>query len=160
MFSKILVPFDVRFIPKMTLRAAAALAHDGAEVTFLHVTGAPCDFVDPPFSVVDEDEMERCHYRMKRTIENVLAIFSEYGGAGTMLVVRSRPVHTAINRVARRIMADAILMGTHGRRGLSRTLYGSVTEHVVRQADVPVIVIRESSRKLFLPLFQDEPRPV
>lgn len=38
---------------------------------------------------------------------------------------------------------DLIVMGTHGRRGLDRLLLGSVTERVVRSADVPVLTVRE-----------------
>ncbi|QLH84490.1 universal stress protein [Halosimplex pelagicum] len=37
---------------------------------------------------------------------------------------------------------DAVVMGTHGRRGLDRYLLGSVTEKVVRAADVPVLTVR------------------
>lgn len=36
---------------------------------------------------------------------------------------------------------DLVVMGTHGRRGLDRYLLGSVTERVMRLADVPVLVI-------------------
>lgn len=38
--------------------------------------------------------------------------------------------------------ADLIVMGTHGRRGVERVLLGSVTERVIRTADVPVLVVR------------------
>jgi len=38
--------------------------------------------------------------------------------------------------------ADAIVMGTHGRTGIDRYLLGSVTEKVVRTADVPVLTVR------------------
>jgi nucleotide-binding universal stress UspA family protein len=37
---------------------------------------------------------------------------------------------------------DLLVMGTHGRRGLSRALLGSVTEELVRQAPCPVFVVR------------------
>jgi len=37
---------------------------------------------------------------------------------------------------------DMIVMGTHGRSGLDRYLLGSVTEKVVRTADVPVLTVR------------------
>jgi len=36
-------------------------------------------------------------------------------------------------------------MGTHGRSGLDRYLLGSVTERIVRTADVPVLTVRMSS---------------
>lgn len=38
--------------------------------------------------------------------------------------------------------ADIIVMGTHGRTGVDRYLLGSVTEKVVRTADVPVLTVR------------------
>ncbi len=39
---------------------------------------------------------------------------------------------------------DLIVMGTHGRTGLDRYLLGSVTERVVRTADMPVLTVRVS----------------
>jgi nucleotide-binding universal stress UspA family protein len=40
---------------------------------------------------------------------------------------------------------DMVVMGTHGRSGFDRIVLGSVTEHVVRTADVPVVTARETS---------------
>lgn len=42
--------------------------------------------------------------------------------------------------------AEMIVMGTHGRTGISRLVSGSVTEHVVRRADVPVMTARATDR--------------
>lgn len=42
--------------------------------------------------------------------------------------------------------ADLIVMGTHGRTGLGRALAGSVTERVVRHADVPVLTVGATDR--------------
>jgi nucleotide-binding universal stress UspA family protein len=39
---------------------------------------------------------------------------------------------------------DAVLMGTHGRAGVSRALLGSVAEHLLRLVSVPVIMVRAS----------------
>ena len=56
---------------------------------------------------------------------------------------------TAVGRPDREILAyadeqavDHIVMGSHGRRGLSRLVLGSVAERVVRRAPVPVTVVR------------------
>ncbi|MFC6758155.1 MULTISPECIES: universal stress protein [Haloarcula] len=38
--------------------------------------------------------------------------------------------------------ADLLVMGTHGRTGVDRYLLGSVTEKVVRTADIPVLTVR------------------
>lgn len=48
----------------------------------------------------------------------------------------------AINRTARRSAADLIVMGTHGRRGFSRVMLGSVAEMVLREAPCPVLCVR------------------
>lgn len=42
---------------------------------------------------------------------------------------------------------DMVVMGTKGRTGLDRVLVGSVTERVVRMADVPVVTVRLSSER-------------
>ncbi len=38
--------------------------------------------------------------------------------------------------------ADIIVMGTHGRKGIDRILFGSVAEKVVKNADMPVLTVR------------------
>jgi universal stress protein A len=47
-----------------------------------------------------------------------------------------------IDRIATELDADLIVMGTHGRRGLSRFFLGSVAEAVVRSAPCPVLTVR------------------
>ncbi len=49
----------------------------------------------------------------------------------------------AICDAARGLEVDAIVVGSHGRGGLGRSLLGSVSEHVVRHASCPVLVVRE-----------------
>jgi nucleotide-binding universal stress UspA family protein len=48
----------------------------------------------------------------------------------------------AILRVAEEIGADLIVMGTHGRTGLSRLFMGSVAEQVLRRAPCPVLTLK------------------
>jgi hypothetical protein len=48
----------------------------------------------------------------------------------------------AIAQLAADLEADLVLVGTHGRRGFSRVLLGSVAEGVVRLAPCPVMVMR------------------
>lgn len=51
-------------------------------------------------------------------------------------------VSTIIVTHARECHADLILMGTHGRRGLSHLLMGSDAEAVIRTSPVPVLTVR------------------
>jgi nucleotide-binding universal stress UspA family protein len=48
---------------------------------------------------------------------------------------------------ARESGADIIAMTTHGRSGLGRILFGSVAEAVLRQAEIPVLMIRLTERE-------------
>lgn len=51
-----------------------------------------------------------------------------------------------IVRVAEEEKADMIVLGTHGRTGMSRLLMGSVAEAVVRRSPAPVLVYRETAK--------------
>jgi nucleotide-binding universal stress UspA family protein len=53
----------------------------------------------------------------------------------------------AILAAARKHRVDLIVMGTHGRSGAKRLWLGSATENVVRQADVPVFVVRQKQHE-------------
>lgn len=46
--------------------------------------------------------------------------------------------------IAAKENADLIVMGTHGRKGIDRILFGSVAERVVKNSHVPVLTIRPS----------------
>ena len=47
-----------------------------------------------------------------------------------------------IVKAAKEWQADLIVIGSHGRRGITRALVGSVAEAVVRHAPCPVVVVR------------------
>ena len=49
-----------------------------------------------------------------------------------------------ILEIAAKEDADLIVMGTHGRKGIDRILFGSVAERVVKNSHVPVLTIRPS----------------
>jgi nucleotide-binding universal stress UspA family protein len=53
----------------------------------------------------------------------------------------------AIDAVARRGSYDLIVMGTHGRGGLTRLVVGSVAESVMRRATIPVLTLRLPKRE-------------
>jgi len=61
-------------------------------------------------------------------------------GVQTELFVRDGEPHQAITDLAAEISASLIVMGSHGRKGLTRFLMGSVTERVIGYAECPVLV--------------------
>lgn len=57
------------------------------------------------------------------------------------LVLKGIP-HEEITRFAAENRVDLIILGTHGRRGIDRVLFGSTAEQVVRNAPCPVLSVR------------------
>jgi nucleotide-binding universal stress UspA family protein len=63
-----------------------------------------------------------------------------------MLDSRTLRVCDVIVDEAKKWRADLIVMGTHGRRGVTRMLLGSDAEGVLRATPVPVLLVRATSR--------------
>ena len=63
------------------------------------------------------------------------------------IVRRGNPAAEIVN-AARAEKADMIAMTTHGRSGFGRLLFGSVAEAVLRQAEIPVLMMRLTERQV------------
>ena len=115
----------------------AALMAEGRQVFRLGLGQSPFPV---PRAVVEE-----LHAREVEDAEKNLARFlGENIDAATQVEssVRSGEPATEINRAAVDSRADLIVVGTHGRTGLSHLLMGSVAENVLREAPVPVLCVR------------------
>jgi nucleotide-binding universal stress UspA family protein len=71
-------------------------------------------------------------------------------------VTNGRPAE-ALVRVAAGLRAGLIVVGTHGRRGLSRAILGSVAGAVVEKATCPVLVVRGITHEVAEPIADIEP---
>lgn len=58
-------------------------------------------------------------------------------------IVEGRPSEELLSFAEKR-HADLIVLGTHGRGAIGKALLGSVADHVIRQAECPVMVVRQS----------------
>jgi nucleotide-binding universal stress UspA family protein len=77
------------------------------------------------------------------TGRELVRLQSELQAAGVPAEYADETGHPAevLQRVAARVGADLIALGTHGRRGVSRVLLGSVAEHVLRSAPGCVLTV-------------------
>lgn len=78
----------------------------------------------------------------ERAVERV-ADLAEEAGVDCETRVVSGTTYRTIREYVTENDVDLVVMGTHGRRGIDRYLLGSVTERVVRTADVPVLTVRK-----------------
>jgi len=117
-----------------------------AEVTILHV-------VDPasPFGYGDDEsfdfesyqaEGKRRHERAKELLEEYGELASERGVAFDTRLETGKPA-VEILEAADDEDVDLIVMGSRGRSGVGRVLFGSVAETVTRRATVPVTIFKQ-----------------
>jgi universal stress protein A len=135
---RILVAYDFGPAGAKALAWAADLktTTGGPPVHVVHVVD-PAPPVAPPdvFPMLSEQEFAALGASLKREV-------GEIDPTATTEVVLERPAGKALLAIARRIKADLIVMGTHGRGGIARMVIGSVAEHVVRHAPCPVVTVR------------------
>ena len=91
------------------------------------------------FTMTGTSSLQRGSDVLDRDLVEVGNRFAREGLHTTLFRVRGDPV-AKINHLARILPAEAIVMATHGRQGVSRLLTGSVAEEVVRRGEVPVLV--------------------
>jgi nucleotide-binding universal stress UspA family protein len=151
MYRRILVPVDGSATSKLGLRHALGLARDqSARVRVLNVVDelAIAPMVDGyPADVTMFIESMR--ETGKKALDEAAALAKKAGvKADTAMVdARARHVSDVILGDAKAFRADVIVMGTHGRRGLNRLVLGSDAERVLREAPVPVLLIRGEQAK-------------
>lgn len=144
MVDRILVPFDESEQARSALTHALT-THPEAEVVVLNVIdlmeagySAPFDGGLPGYW---EDWYEQEERAAEDLLEQAQELADEYGVELETEIVVGRPAR-AVNEYADEHDIDQILIGSHGRTGVSRILLGSVAEAVVRRAHCPVTVVR------------------
>jgi nucleotide-binding universal stress UspA family protein len=88
--------------------------------------------------------------RLKEARESLAPVAAKLreGGVRITTDVRHGEPVAEIVAAARETGADLIAMTTHGRSGLGRLLFGSVAEAVLRQAEIPVLMMRLTERQV------------
>lgn len=96
-------------------------------------------------SVGDESDRER---QARDLLENAASTANDTGSGDIVTAVESGSVPTEITGYADAAGIDLVVMGTHGRAGLSQHLLGSITERVIRTAPAPVLTTnRETTER-------------
>lgn len=143
-FRRILHATDFSKASRPALAKAIALARQNRTPLLIALALPPLvvpvgeGFVSPgTYDVIDRSA--RAHTR--KQLAALVQRAKKAGARATGLLLDGAP-HDQIPRAARRNRADLIVIGTHGRTGLSKVLLGSVAERVVRFATCPVLTVR------------------
>jgi nucleotide-binding universal stress UspA family protein len=140
-FEHILMPTDFGAPSADAVEVAVSLATAlKAQLTLLHVWDLPTrPYLD---SVIDSQKLHAivehaAAQRLERALEHVRQRIP-----GAQSALRVGEAWEKILEAAGELRADLLVVGTHGRRGLSRVLLGSVAEKLIRLSEVPVLTVR------------------
>jgi nucleotide-binding universal stress UspA family protein len=145
MYQRILVPIDGSVTAARGLVEATQLAKDqGAKLRVIHVVNE-LTMVASYEGVIYSGELidalrENGHTILAKAAEQLKASGLQVETA--LLEAHGGNAGDTIVKDAEQWQADIIVLGTHGRRGLGRLVMGSDAEQVVRQAKVPVLLVR------------------
>jgi nucleotide-binding universal stress UspA family protein len=139
----IVVGMDFSAAAKRALEIAKLLAQKvgPAHLVLVHAEYVPIELEQ--YLIRDGDSvLQRMSESVKRDLEKVLVGLQNDGVSAEFLSQRGTP-EKLIVEIAEQKKADLIAVGTHGRRGLTHLLLGSVAERVVRTAKSPVLTVRQ-----------------
>jgi nucleotide-binding universal stress UspA family protein len=145
MYTHILVAVDGSQTSILALQHACGLARDQkATLRLIYVVDEVNINLDTPQALAAF--LEAARHAGHKILEQALA---EAHKSGVEADTRLLEVDTFQHRIADQVLkearawpADLIVLGTHGRRGLTHLLLGSVAESIVRLSPLPVLLIR------------------
>jgi nucleotide-binding universal stress UspA family protein len=137
-FRRILIAVDGEPIAAHAADIGVELARSlGAELALIHVVEPPSG---PDAGIIPDGLMAQIEQDGKRLLAGFRQRLSLQPSA--LEFVQKGIPSTEIVRAAKAWPADLIVIGSHGRAGIVRTLLGSVAEGVMRHASCPVLVVR------------------
>ncbi|MFU8868047.1 universal stress protein [Natronococcus sp.] len=147
MNDRILVPYDGSEPAGYALEFAFETFPD-ADVTALHVIQIPEGYwgafegpgISPPVT-------EKAREYADELLEPARELAADRGRELETEVLAGKP-DDRIVEYAEDEGCDVIVVGSHGREGISRVLLGSVAENVVRRSPMPVVVVRNRSQTI------------
>jgi universal stress protein A len=142
---KILCPVDFSAPSRNALRYANEFAKAmNAKITVLHVIQPQPIAADVNVPYVPlEVELEKS---AKEDLERIVKEDVQEGVLVEQVLAFGMPSDCVIAQ-ARKENVDLIILGTHGRTGISRLLMGSTTESVIRHAARPVLVVKAEEKE-------------
>ncbi len=148
MYRRILIATDGSPVSRKAIAEGVALARSvGAAVVGFHArapamlpyyTEAAMVLPEKTRKIMDKHAIDAA----RKYLTRIEAVAKKAGVAFKGIDIIDRSPADGIVRVAKKEKCDLIVMASHGRRGLSRLLLGSETNHVLTRSHIPVLVVR------------------
>ncbi len=154
MYTKILVALDGSRTSDLALHEAVRIADVGTKIIAITVVENPLIGYSAPVVAYDFAVMHDAFLqKSKNILDKARRDIQFFGNVHIEThVIDANPnsnndVALAIEDAAKKYHADLIVVGTHGRQGIKRFFLGSIAEQVIRQSQLPVLIIRDQSAK-------------
>ncbi len=158
---KIIIPVDFSEHSEYALEAAAHLAKKfGSELFVLHML----ELSNMMYSSSVNDQFEEVAFYLKLAEQKFDKFLDKpyLNDIKITPIVKHFKVFSEVNEVAEEHQADLVVMGSHGSSGFKEFMIGSNAEKVIRNAEIPVLIVKERlnsvdfSKIVFLTNFEKE----
>lgn len=150
MINHVLVPLDGSQLAEKALPIARQVVRSGGQITLLSAVH------DMDLNLLDMSEtgaetsaafanVQSTMRRIQEYLEHIGKNLQLQGYQVAVEVAGGEPAD-AIIQYAEKLHADMIIMSTHGRSGLSRLLFGSITLKVLEASAIPIVVVPNRER--------------
>jgi nucleotide-binding universal stress UspA family protein len=145
-FKHILISTDGSPVSNKAAKAGIALAHAlGAKVTAYYAIEQLQLIYDEGYmmnqKMIDGFE-ERARAAGQKRVDAIGKMAKAAGVPFASVATKASTAYEGIIDAAKKRKCDVIFMASHGRRGLSRLIMGSVTQKVLTHSRIPVVVYR------------------
>lgn len=145
-YQHILIPVDGSSTSLVAIQHAAKIAK-----AFNSKVTAICVLTVDPFvgvEFINSGEFSKEYIsKVKDEIEQILVeaknAFAKEGVEIETQIIEGQTIHKEIVQTAADLKADLIVIGSHGRKGFKKFVLGSVTQALLGETQVPVLVIKE-----------------
>ncbi len=148
MFSKILLPVDFTGLAKEAIDIAIDIGKKYNSKIFL-LTVSEIGTVGYGELVLPEEIFEKHKELIKENLEKIAKNFREKG-LEVEIAVRDGIVYEEILEFAKEKKVGLIIMPTHGRKGITKFLLGSVSQKIVKLAHCPVLTFNPKYKEEFI----------
>jgi len=154
MYKNIMAPVDLSPIENPAISVATRLAREFDATLHLVRAVAPPVIIQPipPMKAfeITEQALAEEHEASRRKLEALGAEVEKEAGVRVQTTLKDGRVTQTLRDHAVEIGADVIVMASHSRGGLKRLNLGSVTDYLIRNTHIPVLVVKPD-----VPLFDE-----
>jgi nucleotide-binding universal stress UspA family protein len=152
MYKTIMVPTDGSGFDREAIRVALRIAERSQAVVRLvrvHATGAFFGMESSPdASSCSATVLQQERDRLLAELDSLAAECRKTSEAEVSVALEDGPVPDALETFASRNKVDLIVISSHGRGGIMRLSFGSVTDSLIRHSAIPVLVVKPQASYL------------